>query len=160
MEYRSKSLAACLIALAALVVRAQDDESAREASGCAGDGCLQQELYATALRDIEAARSIQENAQSLRDAADARFEAEAAACARKFLENDCRNAARERQLESLREARRLAAQGREMEYQARVREREIKRRERAAKAEKRKPDSEGSPVCSSRESCGNEAVAP
>jgi hypothetical protein len=164
MEHRPQNLAACLIAcLAALsfAVRAQEAEPTREAAGCAaGDAVCPQDPRAAARRDMEAAQVMQAEAQSLRDAADARLDEEIAACARKFLKNDCRDAARKRHLESLRESRRLAAQGRELEYQARVREREIKRGERAVKAEKRTPDNEDAPDCSARESCGNEAVAP
>jgi hypothetical protein len=147
MEHRPQSLAAFLILCLAAhfgAARAADADAAP-------------------LQDMATAQSMQAEAESLRNAADARLDEETAACARKFLENDCRNAAKKRHLESLRESRRLAARGREMEYQARLRERDSKRQERAAKAEARKQESEeseSSPRCPTQESCDNEPVAP
>jgi hypothetical protein len=141
MEYRPQNLAAQLMAglvALAFVVGAQADDPAHQ-------------------DDLASAQAMQAKAESLRKAADARLEEENAACTRKFLENDCRNAARERHLESIRASRRLAAQGREMEYRVRVRERESKRRERAARAEKKKA---AAPECRPQESCDDTTTAP
>ena len=140
MEHRSQKLAAlltlCLVALFAP----------------SGHACAEEAAPMPQSAELETAQAMQTEAESLRKAADALLEEETAACAQKFLENDCRNAARKRHLESLRAARSLAAQGREMEYQARVKARESKRRERAAKAAER--GGEPAPDCRfSQESC-------
>ncbi|MDR2625006.1 MAG: hypothetical protein LBC37_01590 [Zoogloeaceae bacterium] len=149
MEHRSQNLAALLILCLAMLLsgaaRAQEAEPAPQ--------------NATLL---ETAKTMQAEAESLRKAADARLEEENAVCARRFLENDCRDAARKRHLESLRASRHLAAQGRKLEYQARVQERDAKRKERAAKAEARKQGGDvAAPLdCSAPESCEADATPP
>jgi hypothetical protein len=85
---------------------------------------------------LAAGQRLREQAATLKAAADAQQAAEEAGCASKFLENDCRNAARARHLERINETRRLDAEGRELEYRARLLEREAKQEERAARQER------------------------
>ncbi|MDR0737385.1 MAG: hypothetical protein LBF51_11270 [Zoogloeaceae bacterium] len=146
MEHQPSKLAALLTLCLAALLALPDGAHAEEAAS------------ALPPAELETAKAMQAEAESLRKAADALLEEETAACARKFLENDCRNAARKRHLESLRAARGLAAQGRKMEYQARVKEREAKRRARAAKVAER--GSKTAPDCLSQESCAAEAALP
>jgi hypothetical protein len=86
---------------------------------------------------LAAGGRLREQAADLRSSADAQLATEEAGCARKFLENDCRNAARAWRLERINEARRLDAEGRALEYRARLQEREAKQEERAAEQERR-----------------------
>ncbi|MDR3158011.1 MAG: hypothetical protein LBU11_03150 [Zoogloeaceae bacterium] len=147
MEHRSQNLLALLI----LCLAAQSGAArAWEAEPAPRNAVL-----------LETAKTLQAEAESLREAADARFEEETAVCARRFLENDCRNAARKRRLESLRASRRLAAQGRKLEYRARVQERDAKREERAAKAAARKQGSDAADSdCSAPDACETSAAPP
>lgn len=74
--------------------------------------------------------ALQEQAASLRDRAEKQRAREDEACGHKFLVNDCRNGARERYLEQVREARAMETEGRTLERQARLEERELLRQQR------------------------------
>ncbi|MDR2637085.1 MAG: hypothetical protein LBB55_01985 [Zoogloeaceae bacterium] len=88
-------------------------------------------------RQIELGREMQAEADHRREIIDDRLKEEEAACAREFLSNDCRKAARKRYLEDLTAIRQLAAEGREMERQGKLREREQNQLQRAADEEAR-----------------------
>ncbi|GHU15511.1 hypothetical protein FACS189441_7280 [Betaproteobacteria bacterium] len=86
---------------------------------------------------LAAGKTLQEQAAALREAADRQLEIAEAACAKKFMVNDCRNDARSERLESINEARRLDAEGRELEYRAHLLEREAKEQQRASDQKQR-----------------------
>lgn len=79
-------------------------------------------------------QALQQQAAELRQQADRILAEEEQACASRLLVNDCRNQAKARHLEQVQEARRLDAEGRELEYQARVEERDLKQQQRDADA--------------------------
>lgn len=83
---------------------------------------------------LEQGQNLQREAASLREQADRRLAEEETQCAQKFMVNDCRNEAKARHLDSVREARRLDAEGREQEYKARLELRAAKQHEREEEA--------------------------
>ncbi|MDR2164267.1 MAG: hypothetical protein LBO79_01255 [Zoogloeaceae bacterium] len=78
--------------------------------------------------------ALQQQAVELRARANAELADETAQCPEKFLVNDCIARARTAHLESIREARRMETEGRDLEYQARLEERALKERQQADKA--------------------------
>ncbi|MDR1647320.1 MAG: hypothetical protein LBR88_04700 [Zoogloeaceae bacterium] len=78
--------------------------------------------------------SLQQEAARSRTEADTRLTEENAACQHRFLVNGCIADAKKRHLETLRRAREMEAEGRDLEYQARTEERALKEAQRASDA--------------------------
>lgn len=86
---------------------------------------------------LEEAQAQRIHAEAMKSEAEQRYASEQAACYKKFLVNDCLEAARNRHTQSLNEARTLDKAGREVEREAHRQEVEAKEARRTAAASQR-----------------------